>query len=249
MYKHPIVTVEIEKKAVNRITVLGAVKEPGIHELPRGSCSLLSALAASGGMTEEAGTEVEIVRQPKFGMVAGDSPTQDRNQIETKNQEIQLAGYQSSQSGQEWISSHTMRVNLAERGQMESTQFQLSDRDIVRVIPRKKEIIHVGGLVFDPGQFELPFDQDLRLVDAIALAGGRSSPVADNITVIRHVKGQEEPIVIQASLSRAKEDGLENLRLIAGDTITVDQTPVTAVVDAFSRFFRLSLGVASNTIF
>ena len=46
MYRHPLVTVEIKSKAVNRITVLGAVQDPGVHELPRGSCDLISALAA-----------------------------------------------------------------------------------------------------------------------------------------------------------------------------------------------------------
>jgi len=254
MYRNPLVTVEIEKKAINRITVLGAVQNPGVHELPRGGSNLVSALAASGGMTDEAGTEVEIVRQPRFKFAAASPPA-----TATPGDNIELATYQnfgqvhsaSTPNGQasSWSPSYTVKIDLANRRPMENTQFQLSDRDVVRVIKRKKEIIHVSGLVRVPGQFEIPLDQDLRLVDAIALAGGRSSPIADKISIIRHVENHSNPIVIQASLGKAKKDGLENLRLKAGDTIHVEQTPVTAVVDAFSRFFRLSLGVASNTVF
>ena len=257
MYRQPLITVEIEKKAVNRVTILGAVTEPGVHELPRGGSNLLSALAASGGMTDEASTEVEIVRQPQIGVAAVGTTNAVGSAEGLVDEDLQLASYQGlgqsakspSRAQSSWSGSQTLRINLAEQRPMASAQFQLSDRDIVRVVPRKKEVIHVAGLVRDPGQFEIPFDQDLRLVDAIALAGGRSSPVADKITIIRQLNAEAEPIVIQASLAGAKQHGLENLRLSSGDSINVEQTPVTAVVDAFSRFFRLSLGVASNTVF
>jgi polysaccharide export outer membrane protein len=124
----------------------------------------------------------------------------------------------------------------------------LSDRDIVRVIPQETKEIYVAGLVNSPGQFELPTDQDLYLLDAIALAGGHSSPVADKVLVIRRMKDRPEPIFIHASLSKAKKNGLENIRLAAGDTITIEQTPATTVVGTISKFFRLTFGVASRTV-
>ena len=49
IYLQPLVTVDIKTKAVNRITVLGAVEDPGVHDLPRGSCDVVTALAAAGG--------------------------------------------------------------------------------------------------------------------------------------------------------------------------------------------------------
>lgn len=95
----------------------------------------------------------------------------------------------------------------------------------------------------------MPLNQDIHLLDAIALAGGRSSPVADKVFVIRRLDNQSEPLVIQASISKAKQNGLENLRLAAGDTITIEQTPSTAIVDTVGKFFRLSFGVASRAVF
>jgi len=67
--------------------------------------------------------------------------------------------------------------------------------------------------------------------------------------VIRHLNHRPEPIVIRASLSKAKQNGLENLRLMAGDTISIEQTPKTAIVDTIGKFFRLSFGVARTTAF
>ncbi len=252
MYRHPLVTVEIESKAVNRITVLGAVEKPGTYELPRGNSDLVRALAESGGLTEEAGTELEIVRQPSIGIAAYE---QESNQkIANHSGEVQLAAYQdvgrpAKKRNFLATSATTIKLDLSASKPMEYADYRLNDLDVVRVVPRDKRMIHVTGLVTNPGQFKLPQDQDLRLLDAVALAGGRSSPVADKVYVIRHIKNRAEPLVIQASLSQAKKNGLENLRLTAEDTVSVEQTPVTAVIDTLGKFFRLTFGVASNTVF
>ncbi len=257
MYRHPLVTVEIESKAVNRVTVLGAVNEPGVHEVPRGSCDLVSALAASGGLTDEAGTRVEIIRQPQFGLLS--TTTEQGDPLASGSGEIQLAAYESLQGPvanspgakrtHGWSAPQTFRFDLANGQMPQGADFRLMDRDIIRIVSRKKEVIHVAGLVKEPGQFDLPVDEEIHLLDAVALAGGRSSPVADKVLIIRQIENQPNPVIIQASLSRAKKDPLENLQLASGDSISLEQTPVTAVVDTIGRFFRLTFGVASSTVF
>ncbi len=256
IYVQPYVTVEIESKAVKRVTVLGAVNDPGVHELPYGNCDLVTALAAAGGLSDEAGTEVEIIRQPTLGISANES-VQPNPQV-VPNEQIQLSTYQSlaeppghpTQSAQTLSNINgpqVLKLDLAESQGGGLSDTRLSDRDVVMITPRKKEIIYVTGLVTSPGQFELPLDQDIHLLDAIAMAGGQDSPVADKVLVIRRIKNREEPVVIVASLSAAKKNGLENLRLTAGDTISIEQTPVTAVVDTFTKLFRLSFGIAGRT--
>lgn len=254
MYRRPIVTVEIKSKAVNRITIMGAVDEPGIHEIPRGSCDLVSALAASGGLTDEASSVVEIIRQPNFQYLSKQSATSEAKQSESPST-IELASYQqlghpgAQPAAAGWKAGQTIQLDLTNKRPTGPIDFKLRDRDIIRVLPRKEEMIYVAGLVEEPGQFNLPPTQDVHLLDAIALAGGKSSPVADKIFVIRRLENQPEPIVIQASLSNAKKNGLENLRLQAGDTVSVERTPSTVVVDTIGKFFRLSIGVATSTIF
>ncbi len=244
IYLRPVVTVDIKTKAVNRITVLGAVENPGVHEISRGSCDVVTALAAAGGLTEEAGIDLDIMRHtalPTF--TAG-------NDVSAHSEKIQVAAYQSPSSVPSPIASLAVpqltRINLAEArlpGRMDS---RLNDRDVIMVPQRKNEVFHVTGLVHKPGQFEMPIDQDVHLLDAIAMAGGYSSPVADKVFVIRRLEGRQEPIVIQASISEAKRNGAENIRLAAGDTITIEQTPITAVVDTLSRLIRFSVGFAGR---
>ena len=57
----------MQEKAVNRITVVGAVKEQGMVELPKGQSTLLAALMAAGSLDEKAGTEIEIRRHEHAG--------------------------------------------------------------------------------------------------------------------------------------------------------------------------------------
>jgi len=255
VYVRPMVTVEIDTKSVNRVTVLGAVENPGVHELFRSSSDLVSAMAAAGGLTEEAGTEVEIVRQSSQQLAS--AATTSGIDADDPAKTFQQASYQSEEvfpppgaANQHFpppaAAPETFQVDLSE-AHVRAGDYRLNDRDVVVIQSRQKHMIHVSGLVQKPGQFDLPLDQDVYLLDAIAMAGGRSSPVADKIFVIRRFSDQRDPLVIQASLSKAKRVGAENLRLAAGDVVSIEQTPTTVVVDTLSKFLRFSVGLAGRT--
>lgn len=244
IYVQPVVTVAIKTKATNRITILGAVTEPGVHEIPRGSCDIVTALAAAGGLTDEASDELEIMRQMTANRYAS-SPT-----AEPSSSEIQQVAYQSL-PGSNLLpmtgpKPQLTRIRLAEIRQAGQIETRLADRDVVMVPKRKGEFIHVTGLVNNPGQFDLPSDQDVHLLDAVALAGGFNSLVADKAFIIRRIPGKPEPVVIQASIGRAKRKGTENIRLAAGDTISIEQTPVTVVVDTITKIIRFSVGLSGR---
>lgn len=256
IYTQPNVTVEFKKKSVNHVTVLGAVEEPGMLELPRNSSDVVSAIAMAGGLTELAGTEVEIIRQTSknndYTRFAENAPPASSG---TSESEIELAAY-STLSNQVASSASpvggplTQRIDLAElvNGRVNG-DYRLEDRDVVMIKPRPKRTIHVGGLVKNPGQFELSHTEDVRMLDAIALAGGSSSIVADKIFVIRPVKGRPQPLVIQASMERAKHNGQENLILMEGDLVSIEQTPATAVLDSLTKLFHVTLGVTGTNFF
>ena len=58
----PTVTVHIERRPTNNITVVGAVKTPGTQQVPRSASYLGTVIVAAGGFTEKAGTKVQITR-------------------------------------------------------------------------------------------------------------------------------------------------------------------------------------------
>jgi polysaccharide export outer membrane protein len=112
------------------------------------------------------------------------------------------------------------------------------------VRPHAPENIQVIGLVRKPGQFEVAAGQEVRLLDAIAMAGGRTMQIADRVHIIRNLKEAEQPIVIEASVREAKAGGPANLLLAAGDVVSVEETPVTFTVGTIQSFVRFGFSAA-----
>jgi len=101
--------------------------------------------------------------------------------------------------------------------------------------------VYVIGLVTRPGSFPYPTNQELRVLDALSLAGGCSNGLAEDILVIRRLPGAKEPARIAVSLHAAK-NGQDNMMLAPGDTVSVEQTPATAALDAVKSVFHIGMG-------
>jgi polysaccharide export outer membrane protein len=253
IYRQPYVTLRVKEQSVNRVTVLGAVEKPGLVALPRGSCNLAGALAAAGGLSDEAGTEIQILHRGPASLVADGAPGAAERGVDgvrlasrpdaiTPIFDPQAADYSSARQP---VAEMT-RINLAEAGPAAREERGLQDGDMVMVTPGQKRFVHVTGLVREPDQFELLPDKDIRVLDAIAMAGGASSPLADKVYVIRQLPDMPRPAVIQVSMAGAKRNGEENLRLATGDLVSVEPTLSTMTLDTISQFFRVGLGLSGS---
>jgi polysaccharide export outer membrane protein len=244
LYRDPTITVVMRKQRVNKVTVIGAVNKPGTYELPRGNSNLLQALVAAGHLAKDAGPEVEI-RRPALrsqGPPLMPAPSEQPNEVAGGNH-AERTSYNAAPAIMRPASS--MKVNLVVAAREARGGYYLDDGDVVMVEKKMVPPIHVLGLVQKPGQFELPPHQDLHLLDAIALAGGRSMQFADKVHIIRHVPGKEQPIVVKISMRDAKRTGEGNMRLAPGDIVSVEETPVTMVLETVKGLFSFgaSFGV------
>lgn len=232
IFRNPSITVTMKQCHTCKVTVVGAVNKPGAHVLPRGSTSLMAALLAANGLAKDAGTEVEIRHT--------DSRDVARLMSQPQNLAVGPDGLVSPVS-YEQPSPTVQRVDLlaATNGMVKLPD--LNDGDVVHVSRRKIQPVYVIGLVKKPDEFEYPPDQELRVLDALALAGGCSNPVAEKVLVIRQPPKGGEPIRIVVSIQDAK-NGRDNLVLAPGDIVSVEQTAATATADVIRTFFRLSLG-------
>jgi polysaccharide export outer membrane protein len=233
LFRHPQVAVLMKKRRSRQVTVVGAVKRPGSYDLPATQSNLVGAIVAAGGLADGAGTLVDI-RQP------APRPSLDA----TAHRPVShAAGYPPTPGvlagGDHGPGDGLFSVDLASHAQTAGEQW-LDDGAVVMVRPEEPRKISVIGLVKRPGQFTVPPDQPVRLLDALALAGGRTLEVADSVTVIRTIPGSSEPAVIGVSVRRAKQDAAENLLLGPGDVVSVEETPVTAVVEAVRTYLRFS---------
>jgi polysaccharide biosynthesis/export protein len=260
LFKAPQVTVTMRKKAVNRITVVGAVKEQGTVELPKGQSTLLAALMAAGSLDEKAGTEIEIRRHENTTATQLSKSDSQAGPLDANSEAIQLTSaveqsdvkqaglirprpFQRSQQSLNRPSAQprTMKIDLATIDGTSDTDIGLQDGDVIRVETRDPHPISVIGLVQKPGQYEMPVGQPVHVLDAIAMAGERSNPWADKIYITRHVTGENEPVVIETSVVNAQHSNESNIRLSPGDVVSVEQTPQTVVHNIFSNIVRFSI--------
>lgn len=234
LYRNPTVTVSITFQKKNRVQVLGAVKNQGTYELPPNTSDVVSALAAAGGLKENAGQYIEVrdpsgrLRSPDSDFV-GDTETPVTNVSSTSKEAGLVTSY---------------RIDLIDAAKSGEGRYLVPDGGIVMVEQRDPAPIFVQGLVKTPNRYDVPIGKDLRLLDAISLAGGMSNQLADKIFVIRQEAGKQEPLLIQISYRRAKRSSDANIRLGPGDVISVEHTPGTVLMDALNI---IRFGVTGST--
>lgn len=230
VFRHPTVTVVRSDARTHRVTVVGAVNKPGVYELPASNSSVLAALVAAEGLNSKAGPIVEIRR------AAGSDLTTERLPL-TASEDfpdgVRPAGWNGS------TSVRVQQINLISPVSGSPSEYRLSDGDVVNVAEREALPFFVDGLVSKPGAYPMPPDQPIRILDAIALAGGKSNPLANEVWIVRHVPGREEPVLIKVSLRRAKEDARENLLIAAGDVISIEETPGTFIYNLLKGFVHI----------
>lgn len=222
IYRDPHVSVLLNQRKTVRVTVVGAVEKPGSYQLPAANSDLLSALTAAGGMTDKASTIVEVRN------VNDASPTR----------------FASNGQLQSITANDSVRIDLIQASQGIQPEYQISDGSVVMVREKDPTTIQVIGLVRKADQFKIDPGEDVRLLDAIALAGGRTLQIADKVQIIRSLDNTTEPVVISASVSEAKKGGAANVLLAPGDVVSVEETPLTFTVGTIQNFIRFGFNAA-----
>lgn len=225
VYRNPHVTVTMKQRREYDVTVVGAVKQQGTFKLRAGSAGVLHAISMAGGFAPDAGTIVEV-------KLPGESPAMP----DTKEPAIASGSSNGHALVEHRVPVRTsgprqFKIDLASLSSTDSSSLQLGDGAVVMVEQRDPQPIAVQGLVRKPDIYEYPVAKNLYVLDALAMAGGESSLVADKVYVIRRRPNEPEPAVIQVSIAKAKRDGRENLLLEPGDTVSVEQTPATVVLE------------------
>jgi polysaccharide export outer membrane protein len=230
----PNISFILDSRRSNRVTVVGAVEKPGTYELPAIGSDVLAAIVRAEGLSEDAGTIIEVRHPPS---VSTDGVGRQMPQPSAgTNGSMALASHVSSSPNV--ASAHTERIDLEQADVPNTPNLLLEDGATVMVMKKPTRFIHVIGLVRNANRFEMRNDQELRLLDAIAMAGGCSLGVADKIHIVRQVPNRADPALIETSIREAKRNGAANILLAAGDVVSVEETPVTLVVGTIRDFVR-----------
>jgi len=133
----------------------------------------------------------------------------------------------------------------------------LGDGDVVRIEARDTEVFYTAGLI-GGGQYLLPRDADLDVIEALALvrgpllnggfsqtafvassvSSGVGNPSPSLCTVLRKLPGGRQ-IPIRVDLNKAFHDPRERVLIRPGDVIVLQERPAEAVVRYFTQQVRL----------
>jgi len=135
----------------------------------------------------------------------------------------------------------------------------LHDGDVIYIEARDADVFYTGGLL-PSGEFPLPRDYDLDVIEAIAAVGGPlvngginsnnltgqivqpgiGNPSPRLVTVLRRVPGRGQ-IPIQVDLNLALRDPRESLILAPGDVIILQEARDQALARYFSNVFNFTI--------
>jgi polysaccharide export outer membrane protein len=266
-----VVQVSLVQPRQHRITVTGAVQHPGVYTLPRQSSNLVSALAAAGGLSREAGTVISIhsLKNPASGspapmeLAAGTASTAGAASKAGTGSTTGDApatgvapatGSASGDSVQPAIMNQSpaappehREIHLTE-GSPDLVTQELADGDVVSVERRDAPGIVVTGMVQKPGRYELPIGNDFRVLDAIASAHGVTYKIIDTVLVCREISGQNNRVLIQVSLRDASRKQSENILLQPGDIVTVESSMKVMMTDGWDFFVNVLLGAVAPAV-
>ena len=223
---NPSASVLVVEYQARTVTVLGAVAKAGTFSLRENSTTLLDALARAGGISEEAGSNVVVLR-------AGGAATA----------ELDRGGGTVREASSGGAAARVLRIDLAElieHGDM-SANCMLDDGDVVHV-PLADQFF-VTGKVKKAGSF--PLKEKMTVLKAIAMAGGLEPTATPSSTVLlRRTAEGRVPIPVDLTEVEAGSDG--DLPLQAGDVVVVAESGNDRFLRSVGEFFKGLLHVGYN---
>lgn len=168
--KNPHVGVFVTTVESHPVSVVGAVKKPGVFQI-RGTKTVLEMLSMAEGLADDAGDQVLVMRGA--GLQFGSDSLRDTTGTNPDS------GPPANPPGNE-----TIKINLKDLLESGDQRYNVPvyPGDIVKVT--RGGIVYVIGDVKKPGGFVLKSDQNMSVLKAIALAEGLNATSAKSRTKI-----------------------------------------------------------------
>lgn len=246
---HPQVSVFVKEIQSHTVTVIGAVGKPGVFQI-RGPEGLVEVLSMAQGLADDAGDRVILMRHSEIADAA--SPRSSHPQPSRADTAIsrgesakpESLANQSIDSGQD--EAEGLQINLKDLLMSRDPRYDVMvyPGDVVKVPPAG--IVYVVGQVRKPGGFLLKTNQNLSVLQALALAEGTTSTSAEKRARIIRTEGlsgkrEEIPINLKRILAGKAADPV----LQARDILFV---PNSAGKAAFYRGAEAAVSITGGLI-
>ena len=206
---NPEVSVSIAEYRNHPVSVLGAVRNPGVYQVS-GRKTLFEVLSLAGGLNPDAGNQVKIARQISIGR-------------------LPLPGVTTDKSGEFEIGQLNVRKVMEAKSPDENVEVLPND---VITVP-KAELIYVVGAVHRAGGFPLIEKEQISVLQAVSLAEGLDRTAgAKNARILRESTPGADRTELHVNVAQILDGRAKDVSLQANDILFI---PVSIVKSASIR--------------
>jgi polysaccharide biosynthesis/export protein len=220
--KHPQAALDVKELRSQPASVLGAVNQPGVHQVS-GHKSLLEMISLAGGVRPDAGYSIRITRQVAWGC-------------------IPLPGATLDASGQFYVAQ--VRLQDIMEAKVPEENIQIFPHDVISV--PKAELVYVTGDVKKSGGFILGEKQNMSVLQAISMAEGLGqAPDTKHAKILRMNPGADQRTEIPVDLKTILAGKGQDVPLQGNDILFVpDSTGKKIALRALEAAITTGTGVA-----
>jgi len=220
---HPDVSVSITEFRSEPISVIGAVRTPGVQQV-QGRKTLLQVLSMAGGLDSTmAGSTLRITRRLEWGS-------------------IPLPGAAKDPTNQFSVAQVSIKSLLEAKNPEEN--ILIKPYDVISV-PRA-DTVYVIGQVLRAGGYPLTDNEQITVLQALSMAGGLDRVAQpQSARLLRRVEGATERTEIAVNLKKILEGTNSDVRMQADDILFVPNSlPKQAAIRALEAGVEIGTGIA-----
>ncbi|MCE5306142.1 MAG: polysaccharide export protein [Acidobacteriales bacterium] len=196
--QEPQVSVAVTEFRSQPVSLLGAVAQPGVHQL-QGRKTLFEVLSLAGGLRQDAGHSIKITRLKENGPI----PLPDAKSDETGRYSVASVNVKSV------VEARNPRENIV-----------VMPNDVISV-PRA-EMVYVVGAVKRSGGFVLQEREDMTVLQALSLAeGAERTAAAKRAKILRSAPNQSVRQEIPVNLKEILAGKAADVPMRADDILFV----------------------------
>ncbi len=195
---NPEVEVAVVGYRDHPVSVLGAVRNPGVYQVTSPK-TIFQILSMAGGLNPDASNRVKISRPISSGALPLPNASLD------KNREFSVA---------------ELNVRMAMEGKTPEENIRVLPNDVITV--PKADLVYVVGAVHRSGSFPLSEKEQISILQAVSLAEGLDKVAnAKNARILRQTTPGGERTEVVVNVDKIMDGKAEDIGLQANDILFI----------------------------
>ena len=218
---HPDISISVVEFLSQPVSVLGAVKTPGVQQV-RGNRTVIEMLSGAGGLAENAGSRLKLTRRLEWGPLPLPNATPDA-------------------TGRFSVAEISLRSLFEARNPQENILVKPHDTISVPAA----DIVYVIGNVLKAGPYMVGDQDQMTVLQAVSMAGGMDKLAQPkDARILRRVAGKPERTEIAVNLAEVLNGKSPDIRMQPEDILFVpNNAPKSALLRTLDVAIQMGTGV------